>query len=144
MKQATVVPFRNFFLTLMQVWEYKISFPLHSAIALDSVVISLGVTEGNSEKMSAAQAVLVESAPYLESVTKVSPPDDDVVRELIHDLRQPLSSIEAIAYYLEMTLPPEQTQARLYMRRVQQLVDQTSSILTRAAADISKEVIGLA
>ena len=57
------------------------------------------------------------------------------VEEFIHDLRQPLSSIEAIAYYLEMTLPPCQEQARLYMRRVQQLVDEANAILQHAAAN---------
>ena len=61
---------------------------------------------------------------------------EELMRELIHDLRQPLSSIEAIAYYLEMTLPPEQIEARLYMRRLQQLVDQTSLVLEDAAAGV--------
>jgi len=92
--------------------------------------------------MSAAQAVLVQT-PYLETMTSGSP-SEVLVRDLIHDLRQPLSSIEAIAYYLEMTLPPEQIEARLYMRRLQQLVDQTSSVLGHAAAGICKEVPGLA
>jgi hypothetical protein len=91
--------------------------------------------------MSAAQAVLVQSAPFLETMTSLPSPED-LVRDLIHDLRQPLSSIEAIAYYLEMTLPPEQIQARLYMRRLQQLVDQTSSVLQDAAAGIRKEIAG--
>ena len=86
--------------------------------------------------MSAAQAVLVKTAPYLEPMTSIPSLEDDLVRDLIHDLRQPLSSIEAIAYYLEMTLPPEQIQARLYMRRLQQLVDQTSLVLEEAAAGV--------
>jgi nitrogen-specific signal transduction histidine kinase len=94
--------------------------------------------------MSAAQAVLVETTPYLESMPSASSPEDDMVRDLIHELRQPLSSIEAIAYYLEMTLPPEQIQARLYMRRLQQLVDQTSCILQDATAQLRKEVAGVA
>jgi signal transduction histidine kinase len=87
--------------------------------------------------MSAAQAVLVQAAPYVETKTSRSL-SNELVRDLIHDLRQPLSSIEAIAYYLEMTLPPEQIEARLYMRRLQQLVDQTSSILQGAAAGVRK------
>ena len=90
--------------------------------------------------MSAAQAVLVK--PYLET-TSVSR-YEELVRELIHDLRQPLSSIEAIAYYLEMTLPPEQTEARLYMRRLQQLVDQTSSVIEEAAAGVGTKLAGAA
>jgi hypothetical protein len=93
--------------------------------------------------MSAAQAVLVETATYVRTMTPGSP-SDELVRDLIHDLRQPLSSIEAIAYYLEMTLPPEQIEARLYMRRLQQLVDQTSSILQEAAAEVRKEVARIA
>jgi hypothetical protein len=52
-------------------------------------------------------------------------------------MRQPLSSIEAIAYYLEMTLPAEQLEARQYMRKLQQLVDQANTILHRAAVDVT-------
>jgi signal transduction histidine kinase len=59
-----------------------------------------------------------------------------VVRDFIHDMRQPLSSIEAIAYYLEMTLPAEQLEARQYMRKLQQLVDQANTILHHAAMDV--------
>ena len=55
-----------------------------------------------------------------------------LILELANDLRQPLSSIEAIAYYLEMTLPAEQLQARHYMHHLQELVNQTSSILKDA------------
>jgi signal transduction histidine kinase len=79
--------------------------------------------------MSAAATVLIETPPYFEA-TAAPPPE--AVRDFIHDLRQPLSSIEAIAYYLEMTLPPEQQQARQYMRRLQQLVDQANLILKHA------------
>jgi hypothetical protein len=83
--------------------------------------------------MSAA-AVLIESPTYLE--VNSMPERDEVVRDFIHDIRQPLSSIEAIAYYLEMTLPAEQLQARQYMRRLQQLVDEANSILHHAAVDV--------
>jgi signal transduction histidine kinase len=85
--------------------------------------------------MSAA-AVLIESRTYLE--THAMPERDEVVRDFIHDMRQPLSSIEAIAYYLEMTLPAEQLQARQYMRRLQQLVDEANSILHHAAVDVRR------
>jgi signal transduction histidine kinase len=82
--------------------------------------------------MSAA-AVLIESRTYREANSM--PERDEVVRDFIHDMRQPLSSIEAIAYYLEMTLPAEQLQARQYMRRLQQLVDEANTILHHAAVD---------
>ncbi|HLK20967.1 MAG TPA: hypothetical protein VKT81_18580 [Bryobacteraceae bacterium] len=84
--------------------------------------------------MSAA-AVLIESPTYLEPVS-TNLTRDEVVRDFIHDMRQPLSSIEAIAYYLEMTLPAEQLQARQYMRRLQQLVDEANAILHHAAVDV--------
>ena len=93
--------------------------------------------------MSAAQAVLVQTASYSEPLAP-KPRSEELVRELIHDLRQPLSSIEAIAYYLEMTLPADQIQARLYMRRLQQLVDQTSCVLEDAAAGVRNHAVGAA
>jgi len=85
--------------------------------------------------MSAPHAVLIETPVYLNNTTSVGVSPEETVRDLVHDLRQPLSSIEAIAYYLEMTLPADQFQARQYMRRLQQLVDQTSSILDQAATE---------
>lgn len=80
--------------------------------------------------MSAA-AVRVESARYLDATS--APAWDAEVRDFIHDLRQPLSSIEAIAYYLEMTLPAEQLQARQYMRRLQELVEDANTIMQHGA-----------
>ena len=81
-----------------------------------------------------ATAVLIKTPTFLEA--RPAPATDVLFRDVIHDLRQPLSSIEAIAYYLEMTLPAEQGDARQYMRRLQELVDQADSILQRAAAGI--------
>ena len=86
---------------------------------------------------AAAQAVLVEIPAFLEAPPS-SNAAEEVVRNLVHDLRQPLSSIEAIAYYLEMTLPAEQVQARMYMRRLQQLVDQADATLECAVSGIRK------
>jgi signal transduction histidine kinase len=59
-------------------------------------------------------------------------PRIDVIFNLAHDLRQPLSAIEAIAYYLEKTLPAEQSEARQYLMRLQELVEASSTILTDA------------
>lgn len=88
--------------------------------------------------MSAAvQPVLVDTPQYLEAHI-APPPDEDTVRDLVHELRQPLSSIEAIAYYLEMTLPAEQSQARQYMRTIQELVGRASCALDSAALPVRK------
>jgi signal transduction histidine kinase len=57
---------------------------------------------------------------------------------LVHELRQPLSSIEAIAYYLEMTLPAGQFEARQYMSQLQRLVADTNSILEHSVGLMHK------
>jgi len=86
---------------------------------------------------AAVQAVRIETPLFLEAETS-TPSAEDAVRELVHELRQPLSSIEAIAYYLEMTLPADQFQARQYMRRIQQLVEETTSSLGKTASDFKR------
>jgi len=85
--------------------------------------------------MAAAQPVLVDASPYRENPSSFS---KEKMCDLIHDLRQPLSSIDAIAYYLEMTLPGDQLDTLQYLRRLQQLVDQTSTILACAATDLRR------
>ena len=77
-------------------------------------------------------AVLSEAPHYLEASVAIASPEERLY-DLVHDLRQPLSSIEAIAYYLEMTLPAGQFEARQYMSQVQRLVADTNTILERSA-----------
>jgi signal transduction histidine kinase len=89
--------------------------------------------------MSAA-AVLTESSLYVETPLRASSPDERL-RDLIHELRQPLSSIEAIAYYLEMTLPAEQVQARQHMTHLQRLVEEANAVLERGAGIVRKPCV---
>ncbi len=63
---------------------------------------------------------------------------EERLRDVIHDLRQPLSSIDAIAYYLEMTLPPEQSEARYQMSQLQRLVADAAAILEQASPPVRK------
>jgi two-component system OmpR family sensor kinase len=49
---------------------------------------------------------------------------------IAHELRQPLSTIESIAYYLGLVLPPGDQRAREHVARLQQLVEQSNWILT--------------
>jgi signal transduction histidine kinase len=81
--------------------------------------------------MSAAVAVLAETPRYIEAPVVIASPEERL-HNLVHDLRQPLSSIEAIAYYLEMTLPAGQFEARQYMSQLQRLVADTNAILERS------------
>ena len=87
--------------------------------------------------MSAAVAVLAENSHPLEAPLPAASPDERL-RELVHELRQPLSSIEAIAYYLEMTLPAAQVQARMHMTHLQRLVEEANAILERRAGMVRK------
>src|ERR1700688_2827176 len=48
---------------------------------------------------------------------------------IAHELRQPLSTIESIAYYLNLVLPPGDDRARQQVARLQRLVEQSSWIL---------------
>jgi len=60
---------------------------------------------------------------------------EDAIRNLVHDLRQPLSTIEAIAYYLEMTLPAEQLEARRYLSRLQAVVQESNLLMMKSIRD---------
>ncbi len=48
---------------------------------------------------------------------------------LAHELRQPLSTIESIAYYLELSLPQADSRLREQLARVRQLVEQSGWML---------------
>jgi signal transduction histidine kinase len=78
--------------------------------------------------------ILAETPSYMEASAAIASPEERL-QLLVHDLRQPLSSIEAIAYYLEMTLPAGQFEARQYMSQLQRLVAETSAILERSVGD---------
>ena len=84
-----------------------------------------------------ASAIVVDSPVYL-STPSSGPAATEAISDLVHELRQPLSSIEAIAYYLEMTLPPEQLHIRQQLRRMQELVLRTESIIEGAASTVRK------
>ena len=54
----------------------------------------------------------------------------DVMRVIAHELRQPLSTIGSIAYYLTLILPRADEKVHEQLARLQQLVEQSSWILT--------------
>ncbi|HTP89382.1 MAG TPA: hypothetical protein VMJ34_20675 [Bryobacteraceae bacterium] len=58
--------------------------------------------------------------------------ENRAILDMTHDLRQPLSTIEAIAYYLEMTIPAELVEARGLLGKVQQLLETADGIIERA------------
>ena len=56
----------------------------------------------------------------------------EVVRHIAHEIRQPLSAIEAIAYYLDIVLPRTENKARRQLGKLQQQVHQINWILADA------------
>lgn len=58
-------------------------------------------------------------------------PLPSLVTQLAAELRQPLNSIEAIAYHLEMTLPADQLDAMQYLERIRQLIGEATRIVDK-------------
>lgn len=56
----------------------------------------------------------------------------EVIRHVAHELRQPLSTMESIAYYLDITLPHAESRARAQVGKLQQMVHQCNWILADA------------
>src|SRR3954453_1855151 len=55
-----------------------------------------------------------------------------VFQPVAHELRQPLSAIESIAYYLKLVLPDDHGAGRAHAARLQELVEQSNWIITCA------------
>ena len=85
----------------------------------------------------------MSSAPGIQPEWPPPEAAADVVRLIAHDLRQPLSTIESIAYYLSLVLPRgtgEEAKIHEQLQQIQQLVEQSSWILTSGVqlTDISR------
>ena len=78
--------------------------------------------------------IVQATTPQPESPSPVTSRYDaaEVIRHLAHELRQPLSTIESIAYYLEIILPKTNSKAREQVGKLQQMVHQSNWILTDA------------
>jgi signal transduction histidine kinase len=57
----------------------------------------------------------------------------EALAELIHSLRQPLSTIEACAFYLSLVLPADDEKCREQVERIEQQVAEAGRILMEAA-----------
>ena len=55
-----------------------------------------------------------------------------VVRHLAHELRQPLSTIESIAYYLKIVVPQKDARTHQHLEKLQEVVQQAGWILSDA------------
>jgi len=77
-----------------------------------------------------SHAVLAEASALVTCANDTR--SENAIQNLVHELRQPLSTIEALAYYLEITLPADQFEARRYLTRVRDMVEQSNLILKNA------------
>lgn len=78
----------------------------------------------------AAIALVHDSVFRAEEATRM--PADPSLAVMLHDIRQPLSSIQAVAYYLEMTIPAHQVEARAMLLKLQEMVQDAGGLLDRA------------
>ncbi len=63
---------------------------------------------------------------------------ESLVQDLAHDLRQPLSEIESIAYYLELAGAGDPSRSREMLEKIQSLVADADVLLTRAVAGVKE------
>jgi signal transduction histidine kinase len=61
---------------------------------------------------------------------------EELLARLVHDLRQPLGTIETSAYYMNLLLGQEQAPARQQLRIVERQVDLAARMLNEAAAEL--------
>jgi signal transduction histidine kinase len=56
----------------------------------------------------------------------------DLVRHLAHEIRQPLSTLDSLAYYLAIILPPTDVRAQDQVEKIRRLVAQAGTIVDDA------------
>ncbi|MFN7918566.1 MAG: HAMP domain-containing sensor histidine kinase [Bryobacteraceae bacterium] len=54
----------------------------------------------------------------------------ELLRNLSHELRQPLSAIESIAFYLQMAIPGSPAKSHQHLARIPELVDSMNGVLS--------------
>ncbi len=68
--------------------------------------------------------------PALATAPSSQTAQEDLLKAIAHEIRQPLSASESIAYYLTLLIPGDDPKHREQLTRVQQLVEQSNWILT--------------
>jgi signal transduction histidine kinase len=76
--------------------------------------------------------------------TQITPSASRILQHLSHELRQPLSSIESIAYYLEMVLADSSEEVRDHCAELRRLVEESSWQLDNAVLAARIEEAGVA
>jgi signal transduction histidine kinase len=61
-----------------------------------------------------------------------------LIRQLVHDLRQPLSTIQNCASYLELVLPEASPAAQAQLRMIERQVEEADSLLLESLPALSR------
>jgi signal transduction histidine kinase len=61
-----------------------------------------------------------------------------ILKNLVHDLRQPLSTIETSAYYLNLLLSDAPARAHEQLRSIEHQVDRAAALLSEAVAELHR------
>ena len=61
-----------------------------------------------------------------------------LLKNLVHDLRQPLSTIETSAYYLNLLLTDGPQRAHEQLRTIEHQVDRAAALLSQAVAELHR------
>ena len=86
---------------------------------------------------------------YAADDSGVEPNAETIIRNLAHELRQPLSALESIAFYLDLMMNQEDPKMRKQLRRLRQLVQQSdwavsNAILTAGLVPLTLGTVNLA
>ena len=77
----------------------------------------------------------------LQRDAELAPPEArhyPVLSSLAHDLRQPLSNIEAIVYHLATILPQGDQKVQAQLARIRELVQETDEILSSSLREAAQ------
>jgi signal transduction histidine kinase len=61
-----------------------------------------------------------------------------LLKNLVHDLRQPLSTIETSTYYLNILLSDGPQRAQEQLRTIEHQVDRAAALLSQAVAELHR------
>jgi len=84
----------------------------------------------------------MSSVATLQRDAELAPPEarqHPVLSSLAHDLRQPLSNIEAIAYHLSMILPQNDQKVQAHLARIRELIQETDDILSGSVREAAQD-----
>jgi phosphoglycerate-specific signal transduction histidine kinase len=77
----------------------------------------------------------------LQRDAELAPPEArqyPVLSSLAHDLRQPLSNIEAIVYHLTTIVPQSDQRVQAQLARIRELVQETDEILSSSLREAAQ------